>query len=191
MIQKLRGNNQKGFTLIELMIVVAIIGILAAIAIPNFLKYQLKSKTAEAKTNLGAIKTCEVAYKAEMDGYCSVAICPRAVGALTSSKVAWVTVPAANLAVGGGAGSFEDIGFEPAGHIYYAYSVAIGLDSAGNVNQEYTADAVADLDGDGAALATAGQFGLTSSLLPALVGAVTGKQPAAPGAVEDLNRGVF
>ena len=69
MIQKLRNNNQKGFTLIELMIVVAIIGILAAIAIPNFMSYQCKAKQSEAKSNLGTIATCQEAYLAEFDAY--------------------------------------------------------------------------------------------------------------------------
>jgi len=67
MIRALHTN--KGFTLIELMIVVAIIGILAAIAIPNFLRFQAKSKQAEAKTNLGAIGTTAESYRAERDAY--------------------------------------------------------------------------------------------------------------------------
>ena len=58
-------RNEKGFTLIELMIVVAIIGILAAIAIPNFLKFQAKAKQSEAKTNLAAVHTAQVAYFGE------------------------------------------------------------------------------------------------------------------------------
>ena len=61
--------NNSGFTLIELMIVVAIIGILASIAIPNFLIYQAKAKQAEAKSNLGAIFTSQIAFRAERDRF--------------------------------------------------------------------------------------------------------------------------
>lgn len=67
MCKQLKG--QKGFTLIELMIVVAIIGILAAIAIPNFLAYQARSRQAEARTNLGAIFVSEVAFFGENNRY--------------------------------------------------------------------------------------------------------------------------
>jgi type IV pilus assembly protein PilA len=60
---------RKGFTLVELMIVVAIIGILAAIAIPNFIRFQARSKQAEAKTNLKAIFTGQKSYYAEKDRF--------------------------------------------------------------------------------------------------------------------------
>jgi type IV pilus assembly protein PilA len=60
---------QKGFTLIELMIVVAIIGILAAIAIPNFIKFQARSKQSEAKANLKAVYTAQKAYFQEKDHF--------------------------------------------------------------------------------------------------------------------------
>jgi len=62
-------KKNRGFTLIELMIVVAIIGILAAIAIPNFIKFQARSKQSEAKSNLKAMFTAEKAFKSEKDRY--------------------------------------------------------------------------------------------------------------------------
>lgn len=60
-----------GFTLIELMIVVAIIGLLAAIAFPNFLNYQCKARQSEAKYSLGIILTSQESYLAEYDMYAS------------------------------------------------------------------------------------------------------------------------
>ncbi len=55
--------NTKGFTLIELMVVVVIIGILAAIALPNFLSMQDRAKEAEVKSNCHAIQLAVEGYK--------------------------------------------------------------------------------------------------------------------------------
>jgi type IV pilus assembly protein PilA len=64
---------EKGFTLIELMIAVAIVGLLAAVAVPNFMKFQARSKQSEAKTNLKAVFTAQKAFLLEKDKYSSFA----------------------------------------------------------------------------------------------------------------------
>jgi type IV pilus assembly protein PilA len=133
MFKQLKG--QKGFTLIELMIVVAIIGILAAIAIPNFLQYQMKSRQSEAKTNLQAIKTSEVSFQAERGCYVGVvaeALQPIPAAGTKYVPYTWLsgtpaTVPAPLwcAAVGGffGPATFNDIGFKATGNVNFYYAV--------------------------------------------------------------------
>ena len=138
MLSKLRKSmkNQKGFTLIELMIVVAIIGILAAIAIPNFLKYQLKAKTAEAKTNLGSVRTLQESYRAEKDTYLLCTSSPGTATAAKGTPTAWADQ-----------GGFATIGFEPKGKVRYDYAVVAIAD----IKTDFKATATGDLDGDGTA----------------------------------------
>jgi type IV pilus assembly protein PilA len=77
----------RGFTLIELMIVVAIIGILAAIAIPNFVKFQCRSKQSEAKGNLRSLYVAQEGYAAEYESY--VAISAISAGGNGSNGIGW------------------------------------------------------------------------------------------------------
>ena len=70
-------RRQDGFTLVELMVVVAIIGLLSAVAIPNFQKYQARSKTSEAKLQLAAVYTAEQSFYSDYNIY---ATCLRYMG---------------------------------------------------------------------------------------------------------------
>jgi len=71
MLTKFTKNNEKGFTLIELMIVIAIIGILAAIAIPQFSAYRIRSFHAAAKADLRNAATAQEAYFVDNQQYCN------------------------------------------------------------------------------------------------------------------------
>ena len=62
-------KRDDGFTLVELMVVVAIIGVLSAVAIPNFKKYQAKAKVSEAKLQLSSIYTAETSFYADFNIY--------------------------------------------------------------------------------------------------------------------------
>ncbi len=132
-MSNLNRKAQKGFTLIELMIVVAIIGILAAIAIPNFLRFQLKSKSSEGKVNIAAIRTAEESYLAEFGAYVPTLALNPVAGVPGSTKALWDITPAAD---------FDILGFAPEGNVFFQYGVAV----AGNA---YSISAIADIDANG------------------------------------------
>ena len=159
-MQKLlkKVRNKEGFTLIELMIVVAIIGILAAIAIPAFLGYLNRSKTSEAGSNLKNLFTLAAGYYSDENwGMRAVAITP---GASTATTACTVLAASTSVAPTQNkvlldwqteAESFMDIGFALRDPAYYQYHIRGSADMCGNVASTplYSFDAEGDLDGDG------------------------------------------
>ena len=71
LLQHLAKNKKQnaGFTLIELLVVVIIIGVLAAIALPNFLNQSAKAKQSEAKTTIGSVNSAQTAYRQENSSF--------------------------------------------------------------------------------------------------------------------------
>jgi len=156
---KLLTKKKSGFTLIELMIVVAILGILAALAIPAFITYVKRSKTGEATTNLGAFYTvASSVYNKEFSpqGLTLGTAMTNCVG--PSSAAGMPATPTANKQqfVNATVG-FQEIGLQIADPVYYSYSVKSAFSAADIAGLDcgqapstamYTFKAAGDLDGD-------------------------------------------
>ncbi|MBI2376334.1 MAG: prepilin-type N-terminal cleavage/methylation domain-containing protein [Deltaproteobacteria bacterium] len=146
---KLRGAL--GFTLIELMIVVAIIGVLAALAIPNFIRYQLRSKTAEAKTTMGGIRVSQETFRSESDNYANITSVEPA-NLPGTVKLDWNVVnftcpTTCDRSATETCTTFDCIGFSPAGLVYYRYR-SPHRQAMATVTAEFASGAQGDLDGD-------------------------------------------
>jgi type IV pilus assembly protein PilA len=162
MTKQIRKQAQKGFTLIELMIVVAIIGILAAVAIPAFMNYMKKGKSSETQENINAIFNGAKAYYEAphspagtvqvLTGYLpgpTTGLTPLAGdccsegGKCVPDSTHWKGAP------GTVAGTWEAINFsiEKAHYYQYDYTVASAPNTADGSNN-FTITAVGNLDCD-------------------------------------------
>ncbi len=149
----MRARRSSGFSLIELMIVVTIIGVLSAIAIPTFRSYMYKTKTSEAIGFLGEIRQKQESYRSEFGQYCAVSgatwgtYTPAAVPG--SQRVAWP----------GGAG-WTQLGAAPDTMVYFQYASLAGPPGTtppgglGYTGADFwsVSRAIGDLDGDGATI---------------------------------------
>jgi len=128
-------HGQGGFTLVELMITVAIVGILVMVAIPNFLRFRERAKISEAKANLGAIRVTEHAYYSEYDRYVGNQPYTPDRTANRPGRFPWANDT-----------RFTILGFAPDGNVFFSYGLA-GVDAP---TDTFTAMARSDLDNDGA-----------------------------------------
>lgn len=130
--------RRAGFSLVELLIVVGLIGVFAAVGIPSFLRYQLRARSSEALTNLAGIALAQEARFAEFGAYVHTAA-PVPASVPPASGTAWPGSP-----------DFEDLGWAPDGSVVFQYVVTAADTTGTGGARRFTAEAASDIDGDGA-----------------------------------------
>jgi prepilin-type N-terminal cleavage/methylation domain-containing protein len=145
-------RSRAGFTLIELMVVVGILGVLSAIAVPSFIAIVRRSKTAETAVVLNAMFKSAASYYASeraaqsqtatLAGHCTINDAGPSPDSASAYKQPFVADP-----------NFTAIGFTIADQVYYSYTIwahgTAGCDHPANSDTLYTFEAKGDLDGDG------------------------------------------
>jgi len=148
-------RKEQGFTLIEMMIVVAIVGILAAISVPSYQAYMQRSRTSEAVTFLSEIRQRQEAYRAEFGQYCSASAA--AGTGITGGTWNPAALPAGGeRIVWGNTAGWTQLGAAPDGPSYFQYRTTAGppgtnpgVPSFPGTDFWFVAHAQGDLDGDG------------------------------------------
>lgn len=136
--------SMRGFTLVELMVVVAIVGILSTIAVPNFMAMQLRAKRAELPTNVSAIKELEAAYKQEWGAYLNCSANPEQFPPSAGLKP-WIPATGTTMYTSGYL-KFKKLGFYVDGEVYGLYAAVIPAGSP--PPYEYYLEGVSNIDGD-------------------------------------------
>jgi prepilin-type N-terminal cleavage/methylation domain-containing protein len=139
-----RSKRNTGFTLIELMVTIALIGVLSATAIASFQLYQLRSKRSEAMANLGALRKMQLAYFHEAGGFVPAPPSPGLAGHPSREKANWQKATG-NFSPVLGLG-FDLLGWRPEGSTYFDYDTNAALGPNG---WAFTSAAYGDTDGDG------------------------------------------
>jgi len=135
-------RREAGFTFVELMIVVAILGVLASVAIPSFRSYQWKAKRSEAFTNLAALAKTQQSYYAIYDIYFGVA--PAEPGTTLGDTPGTVARVSTGIAT-----AFDGVGWTAEGNVYFDYDTNSGGLGAGcTCTRCFTLTAYGDIDGD-------------------------------------------